>query len=289
MAPHKKNSRLLLNITLAIVIAILILLVVYEPGLEEDSTPPSLLKLDTEQITEIRIVYNDETIQLEKQNKKWMVVKPVIAEGNEFKINSLLGLAKTQSHAHYFTDEIELAPIRLDKPRSQVFFNGTEVAFGDTQPINHQRYVMADNVVHLINDHYYHHTISPAGNYVSFSLLPADSNINQIVFPDKSIIENTKGKWDTKINISADDITSLINEWKHAEAIEVKLYNEGKPEKKVAISIAGTEQPVIFFISKKDDDTWLINQSLTLRYLLTQDIAQKLLVPTSYIKPVIDK
>lgn len=289
MTIHKKDSRLLLNIGLVIFVAVLILLVVFEPGLEKDSEEPNLVDLDIEQVSTIRIIHNEETIQLDKKNDKWMITKPVTAEGNEFKINSLLNLVQTKSHAHYFTDEIDLAPIRLDKPRSRVFFDDIEVAFGDTQPINYQRYVMVDNVVHLINDHYYHHTISPAENYVSFSLLPADSNIKKIVFPDKSIIEKTDGKWNTKTRLSADNITNLINDWKHAEAIEVKLYKKGKPKKQVAISIAGETRPVIFFISKKEDDIWLINQSLTLQYQLTQDIAQKLLDPASYAKAVANK
>ena len=289
MAIHKKNSRLLLNIGLVIFVAVLILLVVFEPGLEKDPEEPGLVDLDIEQVNTIRIIHNEETIQLDKKNDTWMMTKPVSAEGNEFKINSLLNLVKTKSHTHYFTDEIDLAPIRLEKPRSQVFFNDIEVAFGDTQPINHQRYVMVDNIVHLINDYYYHHTISSAGNYISFSLLPPDSRIRKIVFPDKSILEKTDGKWNTKIKLSADNITNLINDWKHAEAIEVKLYTQGKPKKQIAISIDGEARPVIFFVYKKENDSWLVNKSLTLQYQLTQDIAKKLLEPASYAKAVTDK
>ena len=139
MAIHKKNSRLLLNIGLVIFVTTLILLVIFEPGLEKDTKQPSLIDIDIEQVNTIRIIHNEETTQLDKKNDKWVVTKPVTAEGNEFKINSLLNLVKTKSHAHYFTDEIDLVPIRLDKPRSRVFFNDIEVAFGNTQPINHQR------------------------------------------------------------------------------------------------------------------------------------------------------
>ena len=289
MIVQKKNSRLLLNIGLIIVVALLILLVVFEPGLNKNSVSSNLLAIDETQIATIRIIHNDETILLEKQNGKWMTTKPVKAEGNEFKINSLLNLAKTQSQAHYSTNEIDLAPIRLDKPRSRVFFNDIEIAFGDIQPINHQRYVMVGNFVHLINDYYYHHTISSAGNYVSFSLLPPESKIKKIIFPDNSIIEYKEDNWTTNLDISTDNITNLINEWRHAEALEVKLYNESKPDKQVTISISGITKPVIFFILKNGDDTWLINQSLTLKYLLTQDVAQKLLEPISLLKAVTNK
>ncbi|MDH5190895.1 MAG: DUF4340 domain-containing protein [Gammaproteobacteria bacterium] len=289
MSNHKKNSRLLLNIALVIAIALLILLVVFEPGLEKESNTSSLLSLDKDQITSIRIIHNEETIQLEKQNDKWVITIPVRAEGNEFKINSLLNLVKTKSHAHYSPQEIDLAPIRLDKPRSRVFFNETEIAFGDTQPINHQRYVMTGGIVHLINDNYYHHTITTAGNYVSFSLLPPESNIRKIIFPDKSVLEKTDGKWNTKIDISADNITSLVNDWLYAEAIEVKLYKAEKPDKKVTLYIQGQERPVIFYIFRKEDDVWLINESLTLKYMLTEEIANKLLDPDSYKKNVSGK
>ncbi|MDH5435524.1 MAG: DUF4340 domain-containing protein [Gammaproteobacteria bacterium] len=289
MLVHKKNSRLFLNIGLVIIVALLIFLVVFEPGLDNEPAPSKLLTLDKNQITSIRIIHNDETIRLEKRDNKWMTTEPVKAEGNSFKINSLLDLATTRSFAHYSVNEIDLIPIRLDKPRSRVLFNDVEIAFGNTQPINHQRYVMVDNVVHLINDFYYHHTVSPAGNYVSFSLLPSGSDINKIVFPDNSVIENIEGKWTANIDISTDNITNLVNEWKHAEALEVKLYNESRPDRKIAISLSGSTQPVIFFILEKGNDVWLVNHSLTLKYLLTQDVAQKLLDPVSLLKSITKK
>ncbi|MDH5614328.1 MAG: hypothetical protein OEY35_04785, partial [Gammaproteobacteria bacterium] len=85
------------------------------------------------------------------------------------------------------------------------------------------------------------------------------------------------------------NITSLVNDWLYAEAIEVKLYKAEKPDKKVTLYIQGQERPVIFYIFRKEDDVWLINESLTLKYMLTEEIANKLLDPDSYKKNVSGK
>jgi len=289
MIPHPKNSRLLLNIALLFVAAMLILLTVFEPGLEPDNKLPPLTSLSADSVNHIEIMYNDDVIKLERNNNQWMVTAPVNAYGNDFKIRSLLNLLRTPSHAHYTVDEIELPPVHLDKPRATIIFNDQKIEFGDTHPLNHQRYVMKDNIVHLIDDLYYHHVTATPGSYVSYRLLPPESHITAITFPDKSGMEKQDGKWVTAIAITADEITRLITDWESAEALEVKPYSGIQPKQSMNLSLQGHEKPVRFYIETGGDNYIFINESLTLQYTVAMELAKNLLEPANRVPEAPEK
>ena len=84
------TSRNLLNLVLLTVVAVLIVLVVYEPGLEPAPVNPGLTQLTQDDITHIHIQRDtDEDVELQKVNGIWQMLKPYPVLAHDFRVQTI--------------------------------------------------------------------------------------------------------------------------------------------------------------------------------------------------------
>ena len=282
MSENKRpfNSRLLLNIGLALVVLILALVLVFEPGKEAAPEKILLTKLKQDDITHIHIQRQDQAdIVLEKRGQVWFMLQPYQLAANDFRVTSILQLATAESHHQYNTADIDLAQFKLKTPTVRVTFNQTlTLELGNSDPIKRRRYVKNGPTLHLITDNIYYNLVATATSYLSYQLLPPDSRFSKLELPALTL-QLSQGRWTVTPkpkNLSADSITELLNEWRYAQALEVEEYSGPQTPVQIKIHLQDREQPIGFSLVQEDGEHYLIRHDLKLRYKLSDDLLKNL-------------
>ncbi len=275
------NKRNLLNIGLLLLIGILVLLVIYEPGIEAPTEDPLLLDINRDVVRQIRIErQGQETVAIALDSQgRWQMSEPIAIAASDYRMNALLGITEVKSLGNYPTDSEHLSSFGLATPRVTLTLNGqVKIAFGDNTALDQRRYVQVGDRVHLITDTLYYHLI---GNYTTFirqELLPEGSSVSAITLPDLAIRwKNDQWQIDPKPEaFSADQITRLIDAWKFASAIQVKPY-DGKIGETIIIEFKDREQPLTFLLTASSPDLVLARPELGIQYHLAESSAEELL------------
>ncbi len=277
---HKLNSRSLLNIGLLLFILLLISMVWLEPGKEAEKKPVHLTKLKQSDIQDIELRRANETdIKLQKRDGVWYITEPYQLPANDFRAQSVSTLAEIKSHLQYDVKTIELNKFKLDKPEISIILNNKiTLDIGGVDPIKNRRYVKNGETLHLVSDTFYYQIVGKVTAYISYQMLPPDIKLSKLVLP-KFTITLQEGDWKItpeQKDVSADSINEFVNEWRHAQSLEIAKYNDKPHKANFQVFQEGKDEPTRFSLIKKNDNTFLIRNDLKLRYKLSDETAEKL-------------
>ncbi|GEM_PF-772675 len=218
----------LLNLVLLVIASLLILLVIFTPGLEKAAPEqPSLTELNAKQVKRIRIEQESkEAIELVKDALgTWQITLPLTLEANDFRVNSILELLSTKRYK-------KLDELQLVTPKTKVTFDNLTVALGTTSPVDEtQRYVQIDQAVYLVTDTFYEFMTGDAVKFVSLSILGKNPKITELHTPNYHLISEN-GTWkllenkEENVETGADTLNAMIDNWQHAQAISVNSYQD---------------------------------------------------------------
>ena len=274
------QSRLLLNLfLLLLVIALAAYLLLSQE--DEQTASGQLTTLSADEINRITITHNERVISLDKSSDTWLMLSPIEAHANAFRINTLLKLLETVSHADYKAASLDLDKYGLASATTAIELNDTLITFGITNPINNLRYILINDTVHLIDDHFYPLLSSQTGTLVARELVPASAEISRIVLPDITLHKDSDGNWQSTAAISSDAIINLLHEWQHGQAFGVHNYMERQSLGTIQIFLANTSEPIAFEIT--DTKPWLIlaRPDLDIEYHFNLEFYDRLLKPGS--------
>lgn len=249
------KSRLLVNALLLLLIAVIGFFAI-STGNKSKETITVLSNIEISSITKINIRHNERVVNIEKTPTQWQLTAPLKIPANDFRINTILKLLNTESHAKYVANTLDLNKFGLVNPATSITFNDHTIGFGIANPINNYRYAKINNEVHMIDDHYYPLISSQIGTLVARTLLPPDTRLSKLVLPEQTLALDFDIKWFSTKAISADAITETLDHWKHTEAFGVHDYNERAPLETIEVYVWGNDEPIIFHIT--DVDPWLI-------------------------------
>jgi hypothetical protein len=243
-----------------------------------------LTQLSADDVTQIEIRHNQRHIILQKQNDNWRMLQPVEIDANGFRIDTILKMLDTVSHAAYPTAGLEPEKYGISENSTAVSFNGTRIDFGIVNPINNYRYVRVADSIHLIDDHFYPLLSSQTGTLVARELLPGDAVIEKLELPGLSLYRDENNLWRSNGDISPDDINETLHHWKHAQAFGVHNYMTRDPISEIKVYLSGNTDPVIFYLT--DTDPWLIlaRPDLDIEYHFNLEFYDRLLNPGSVTK-----
>ena len=160
------NRRDFINIGLFTLVASLGYLAWLQPGQITEEPMSPLTMLDPKQVESIELtVRNGEALTLKKTKGSWRIIKPHAAKANSAKIERLLEIANTASTEHFPLPDGNRAQFGLEPPMAELRLDDTRLEIGGTHPIDHRRYVLMGDTLHLINDHFAHHLLAPAKDY----------------------------------------------------------------------------------------------------------------------------
>jgi hypothetical protein len=215
-----------LNVALAVAVAGLGALLWFSR--EQQEVFPPLTPLAREAITSISVAHPDQPlIKLRKQDAQWSLVEPVTAPVDDFEVASLLGLADTEVKRSLPVTEVDLAELKLDPPQYRITLNEIELGFGDSEPLEHRRYVRNGDQVALVADPPSAALDADYSDLVSKALVPATAEIRRIELPGLTVTRDDAGAWTSPEHADADAarIGTLVKTWQDLRA----MWNAARP------------------------------------------------------------
>lgn len=277
------QSRTLLNIVLLLFVLALAGYLYFDKQTEKPgSTKAKLTQLEAEQVTWILVHHNQRDIELEKVRDTWRMRHPINIKANAFRIDTLLNMLDTASHAAYSAGTLELDKYGLSDPTTSITFNDETVYFGIANPINDYRYVRSGDTVHLIDDHFYPLLSSQTGTLVARELLGSDADIEKLELPTHTLYRDATGRWHSDKELGADAINETLYHWKNGQAFGVHNYMPREPLGNISVYLAGSPEPVKFVVT--DKDPWLImaRPDLEIEYHFNLEFYDRLLNPGAF-------
>lgn len=232
------SSKALLNIFLALALAGLLALVIYEPGQTESPDAKRLTTLDPDTVQKISIESpGREPVLLTQQSGQWLMQKPLTMPANTGRIQQLLKIARAKSIADYAMSNVDANQLQLDTPSLSLTLDDVLLRFGTTDALGGSRYVQVGNTVHLITDKYSYLAKRAATEFISPALLPQGSVIEKLVLPGLRLIQQ-EGRWSVNGHEGdADAIQTLLDEWRHGRALRVSLTDKNDAVTKENITV----------------------------------------------------
>ena len=275
------RSRLLLTLCLLLAVIGLALFLVYGGDNKSEHADVTLTAIAPDTVNHIRILRRgQDEIRFEKQSGLWMMQNPYQLRAGDLRINSILNLLNAHSYAQYHSKDTQLSRFQLDQPQVSIEFNSARIDFGDTSPLGEQRYVLYNNVVHIINDALFQQLQAPAYFFLNTRLLPEHATITAVLLPGHAIRrQQTVWTVEPALNLSADKIVELANAWRDAEAISVSKYEDTAQHGNVRIEL-DKQDAIEFMIVHEPPQLILARPDLGIQYHLGDYDAERMFLTT---------
>ena len=274
------RSRTLLNIALLVLVVLLGSFVYISNQRQKQSTTSvQLTQLSADEVTQIVIRHNQRHLELSRTGNRWRMLQPLNIEANSFRIDTLLKMLNTVSHASYPVAELEAGKYGLSEADTSISFNDVTIEFGITNPVNNYRYVRIDDTVHLIDDHFYPLLSSQTGTLVARELIASDAVIDKMVLPELTLYKSENNLWQSSGNTEPDAIIETLHHWQNSQAFGVHNYMPRESLADISVYLAGDAEPLRFHVT--DMDPWLIiaRPDLDIEYHFNREFYDRLLRP----------
>tara|TARA_R110002049_G_scaffold154240_1_gene318702 strand:+ start:297 stop:1193 length:897 start_codon:yes stop_codon:yes gene_type:complete len=264
---------------------------------------PQISTLNSSNIHNITISRSDTSdIVLEKSASGWQIIKPIKAIANNIRVELLLSFLNTPSYAQIAVGTKDsLAQFELNPANLILTLDQLKVKFGGIEPISKHRYVLIDNVIHLITDRITPLLRANAASFIENKLIPLDNIITKLSLPllnaDSSlsaetiIIENTNGLWHSNLpTLKTDRVTALVENWQHAYALQASPI-KGDVQittavHKVQVWFNNQTLPAEYDLKLNDNALFIIDYQQQLRYQFTLASLVQLLPSQTIAQPI---
>lgn len=286
------NKRWLINLMLLGTIAILALLLKFQPGKQEEEKY-SLTTLQAETITRVMLQRpTQEKLVLEKVNGLWRMTAPLAARANRFNVSKLLKLATGEAHVRLQADESMLENYGLKQPAAVITLNDTELQVGNSHPIKQERYVRVANVIYLVATNRLRMSENHYTDFISTSLLEETHKLQALDLGDQKL-QQKDGKWSLTPELkelAADDISQFITQWQLAHALSVDRYSKKPVNQWISLSSRDNKEgsklrSIKLGVVSYKPEFVLYRPDEELEYRFSEDMGNKLL----QLKPAVKK
>ncbi len=222
------RGRLWLNLALGLVLAALAAVAWFKPGKTPPAAPVTLTSIAAQSVKRIDFYPpRGPAFALLREgpagDQHWFIEQPHL-RAQPFRVETILELPGATSAAQLTLAQNTDNVFGVAPPQARIRFDGTEIAFGLTNPVGLRRYVRVGDAVHLIDDRYYHHAASTWTDWVDRRLLPEGVTLTALDLPGMTL-RRKEAIWQIspeRPQASADAITALIEEWQRAYAMDVE-------------------------------------------------------------------
>ena len=274
------NGRLALNLGLIGLVGILVLLAVYEPGLEAPKQLPRLTAIEGPAVKAITVRRKDgEAIVLAKEGERWMMRAPYSVPANPGRVQSILGFLEGTSQVSFPAQGPELQRFGLAEPKVRMEVDADAFAFGDTSPMNGQRYVLYKDQVHLTMDVLYDQLLADPGDFVSPRLVEEGRELTAIELPGATA-EHGESGWVLRpedASVKTEALAKLADDWLSAQALAVRKRRDAPSQDTVTLELK--DAPLRFEVLAREPLLVLARPELGLEYRLGSGMAERLLRP----------
>jgi hypothetical protein len=276
------GSRALLNLGLAALAAVLVLVVIYKPGIEPDPAPQHLTTaLDPGDAVSITVSRElRPPLTLTRREDGWHVFtgdRELPAAG--FQVNALLRLLTATASHHYAADSLETNTLGLEPPQATVRIDELEFRFGATEALENRRYVQHADTVYLVDDQYQHLVNADWASFVDRSLAGRGTAITRLELPDMTLEQSADDVWQVEPaqpDAGADALQTLVDNWQRAQALYVRSHAGSDSRETVRIYTGDTEQPIELRVVSHAPDLVIARPDWGIQYHLTTGLEESL-------------
>lgn len=276
------STRSLLNLGLAILALVLVLVVIYKPGLEPEAIPHSITTLTaTDEVTAIHIERDTRPpLSFIKRDGNWYLSGEAgDRPAAEFQVQALLRVLQATYANSYPADSLDLETLGLQPPQATVTLGAVEILFGATEALEDRRYVQINESVYLINDQYQHLISAERSNFIARKLLAGRGVITRLELPDKTLAYTEDKQWQLTPDdneVGADAVQQLVDNWQNATALYVRDYDGKETEESVSLHTRDQDEPVTLGIISRTPHLILARPDWGIQYHMPDHVENSL-------------
>lgn len=273
------KPRILLNLALAALVAVLILLVWLKPK-PMTQTQFKLSNLASASVN--RIVLDkpgQPEIVLQKTPAGWLLSAPFQARAEGPAVERLLEILAASSLQRF--PATDLGRFQLDTPLLRLTLNDQEFSFGTQNTLTGEVYVATNGGVHPVAPSYLTYAMKMPADFSAHALLAEEEKLAGFEFADLRLSQNSEGKWSVSPalpNWSQDDINRWVDEWRHASSLVTQPYDDTPAQESFTLRL-GDGKLIPCKILRREPELVLLREDEKLQYHFPAEIGKRLLRP----------
>jgi hypothetical protein len=275
------NTRTLLNLLLVCVALLLVLVIVYRPGLEQTPVVAPLTPLHANSIHTIRVTRKERMpLRFEKTASGWQLTGEHSLPASEFQLRALLGILDTRPDRSYPDVALDLAAAGLEPPQATLLLNDTVIDIGNTEALQHKRYIRLDDTVYLVTDKFQHLINADWSNFVERRLLPENATLTGLELPGTRLTRGEDGRWQASPPASGKDaaiLEALIAQWQAATATYLRRDDGKATGTAITLELAGHRDPIRLYLLEQETELILVRPDWGLQYHFPASLRNALL------------
>lgn len=271
--------RILLNLALAALVAVLILLVWLKPK-PMAQAEFKLSTLASAGVNRITIEKPGQpAIVLKKNLAGWRLSAPFQARAQGTAVGRLLEILAASSLQRF--PATDLGRFQLDNPLLRLTLNDQKFSFGTQNTLTGEVYVATRGGVHLVAPSYLAFAMKMPADFAARAFLAEEEKLAGFEFADLKLSQNSDGKWITspaRPNWSQDDINRWVDEWRHASSLVTQPYDGTSPQESFTLRL-GDGQLIPCKILRREPELVVLREDEQLQYHFPTGIGKRLLQP----------
>lgn len=273
------KGRSALNLALLAAVVALALFAYYKPQKAEPAHKLSMLKAADATALKIEIAGNP-PIALARNGTEWTITAPLSARADSAQVQRVLEILDASAKDRF--PAAGLARYDLNEPAARVTVNQQMFGFGAVNPMSREQYVLTQDGVYPISLRYGTLLPQSAHQLVSRQLFAPDEAPVAFGFKDFALAQRD-GKWQLTppaADLSADDVTRWVDEWRLATALGTLPASNRKPLEVVKVTLKGGNE-ITVAVLQREPQLVLARSDRPFEYQLTAEAATRLLVAPS--------
>jgi hypothetical protein len=218
---------------------------------------------------------------LEKQGEDWFLAQPLQARADHSQVDRLLDLLSAKSREQL--PATELQRFELDAPELKVSFDGHTVAFGTTNPLSQDQYVLSGNGVYLLPPYYRSLVPQSPERVLTHALFRRDEK--PVAFVLKGFrVEQRDASWTlspvpAQDKPGADDLNRWVDGWRYASSLLTQPAAAGKaPAETIEVRLADGRL-LTLGVRQREPELVLVRADEKLSFHFSGEMARQLLSP----------
>jgi hypothetical protein len=265
-----------LNMALVALVAALALFAYYKPPKGEGAQKLSALK--AADVTSIKVeVAGTPPIALARTGAEWNITAPLSARADALQVQRLLEILDATAKDRF--PATGLARYDLNEPPVRVTIDQQTFSFGALNEMSREQYLLTGNSIYPVSLRY--GTLVPRTVYqlISRQLFTPEEAPVAFVF-DNFKVEQRDGKWQSTpaADLSADDVTRWVDEWRLANALGVLPASNRKGLTLIKLTLK-TGKEITLSVVQREPQLVLARSDRPFEYQLNAEAAKRLLSP----------
>jgi hypothetical protein len=268
-------SRSGLNVALLAAVIALALFAYYKPHKDEPAHRLSVIKAADAVSIKIELTGSPPLV-LARTGADWKLTAPIPARADNLQVQRMLEILEATTKDRF--PATGLARYELNEPAARITINQQTFGFGAINQMSREQYVLTQDGIYPVSLRF--GTLLPK-NYlqaIGRQLFAADEAPTAFRFDNFALVQQD-GKWQLTppaAELSADDISRWVDEWRLATALGILPASNRKPLATIKIKLkSGNEISVA--VLQREPQLVLARSDQPYEYQFTADTAKRLL------------